>query len=97
MKPIMTVDPETDAIYLRVSDGTIVDTIEVHPCVALDLDDRKMVVGIEYIPKEVARKDEYQFATPEEKARWEEDKRFMDEGWEGPKGDLSKTDLKIVR
>ena len=54
MEPIMTVDPETGAVRLRVSEGAVADTIEVHPYVMLDLDERKTVVGIEYLPKDIA-------------------------------------------
>ena len=39
----------------------------------------------------------YQFDSEQDRLRWEDTKQFLDDGWEGPTGEFSLTDLKRVR
>jgi uncharacterized protein YuzE len=43
------VDPETDALYLRLNDSKIIDSEEVSPGVVLDYDAKDEVVGVEIL------------------------------------------------
>jgi len=43
------VDPEADALYIRLNEETIEGTEEVHPGVILDFDAAGQVVGIEML------------------------------------------------
>jgi len=45
----LTVDPEADALYLRLIDGEIADSEQVAPGVVLDYDARDNVVGVELL------------------------------------------------
>lgn len=42
-------DPETDALYLRLDESSVVESEEVHPGVVLDFNERDEVVGIEIL------------------------------------------------
>lgn len=58
MSAMLVVDHSADAAYLKLSDNQIVETCEVTDHVLVDLDDMRIVVGIEvltldaYIPRE---------------------------------------------
>ena len=58
MTATLTVDFAADAAYLALSDHEVVETCEVSPGVLVDLDDLRMVVGVEvlaldaFIPRE---------------------------------------------
>jgi len=43
----VTIDPEADALYMRLSDTRIHDSEEVKPGVILDYDDKNNLIGIE--------------------------------------------------
>jgi len=43
------VDPEADALYLRLNDSKIIDSEEVSPSVVLDYDAKEEVVGVEIL------------------------------------------------
>lgn len=45
----LTVDPEADALYLRLNDAQIIDSEMVAPGVVLDYDTQDNVVGIEML------------------------------------------------
>jgi uncharacterized protein YuzE len=45
----VTIDPEADALYMRLSDTKIKDTEEVKPGIILDYDDDNNLVGIEIL------------------------------------------------
>ncbi len=45
----LTVDTETDALYLRLDEAPVVESEEVHPGVILDFDGSGRVVGIEVV------------------------------------------------
>jgi len=45
----VTLDPEADALYMRLSDAHIHDTEEVKPGVILDYDEQNNLVGIEIL------------------------------------------------
>lgn len=45
----VTIDPEADALYMRLSDTRISDTEEVKPGIILDYDDKNNLVGIEIL------------------------------------------------
>jgi uncharacterized protein YuzE len=45
----VTIDPETDALYLRLTDIRINGSEEVRPGVILDFDDQNNLVGIEIL------------------------------------------------
>lgn len=45
----LTVDPEADALYLRLNDSKIIDSEEVSPGVVLDYDAKDEVVGVEIL------------------------------------------------
>lgn len=45
----LTVDPEVDALYLRLNDAAIVDSEEVAPGVVLDYDAQDNIVGVELL------------------------------------------------
>ena len=45
----LKVDRETDALYLRLDDSTIVESQEVSPGVVLDFNDHNQVVGVEIL------------------------------------------------
>lgn len=42
-------DPQTDALYLRLSDTPSVDSEEVRPGLVLDYDDKNRVVAVELL------------------------------------------------
>lgn len=42
-------DEQSDALYLRLDESPIVDSLEVHPGIVLDFDARVEVVGIEIL------------------------------------------------
>jgi uncharacterized protein YuzE len=58
MTATLTVDFAADAAYLALPDHEVVETCEVSPGVLVDLDDLRMVVGVEvlaldaFIPRE---------------------------------------------
>ena len=45
----LTVDPEVDALYLRLDDSKIIDSEEVAPGVILDYNEQNEVVGVEML------------------------------------------------
>ena len=45
----LTIDPDVDALYLRLNDAQIVDTEQVAPGVVLDYDAQDNVVGVEML------------------------------------------------
>jgi uncharacterized protein YuzE len=45
----VTIDPEADALYMRLSEKRIKDTEEVKPGIILDYDDKNNLVGIEIL------------------------------------------------
>ncbi len=45
----LKVDPETDALYLRLDDSRIVESEEVAPGVVLDYNEEDQVVGVEIL------------------------------------------------
>ncbi len=45
----VTIDPEADALYMRLSDTRIHDSEEVKPGVILDYDDKNNLIGIEIL------------------------------------------------
>ena len=45
----VTVDKEADALYMRLSDTRMRDSVEVKPGVILDYDDQNNLVGIEIL------------------------------------------------
>jgi uncharacterized protein YuzE len=42
-------DPETDALYVRLSDAKIIESEEVQPGIILDFDEHGQVVAIEVL------------------------------------------------
>lgn len=45
----LTVDPEVDALYLRLNDADIADSEQVAPGVVLDYDAQDNIVGVELL------------------------------------------------
>lgn len=45
----VTIDPEADALYMRLSDTRIHDSEEVKPGIILDYDDQNNLIGIEIL------------------------------------------------
>ncbi len=45
----LKVDPEADALYLRLDDSRIIDSEEVAPGIVLDYNEQNQVVGIEIL------------------------------------------------
>jgi len=45
----LKVDPEADALYLRLDDSKIIESEEVSPGVVLDFNEHEQVVGIEVL------------------------------------------------
>ena len=45
----LSVDRKADALYLKLDDSEIVDTVEVSPGVVLDYNESKQVVGVEVL------------------------------------------------
>jgi uncharacterized protein YuzE len=45
----LKVDPETDALYLRLDDSRIIESEEVVPGVVLDYNEQDQVVGVEIL------------------------------------------------
>jgi uncharacterized protein YuzE len=45
----LTIDPDVDALYLRLNDAQIVDSEQVAPGVVLDYDAKDEVVGVEML------------------------------------------------
>ena len=45
----LRVDSEADALYLRLDDSTIVESVEVAPGVLLDYNQSEQVVGVEML------------------------------------------------
>lgn len=45
----LRVDPEADALYLRLDDSRIVESEEVAPGVVLDFNQQNQVVGVEIL------------------------------------------------
>jgi len=45
----VTIDPDADAVYMRLSDSRIHDSEEVKPGVILDYDDQNNLIGIELL------------------------------------------------
>ncbi|GAB6286997.1 MAG: DUF2283 domain-containing protein [Methanoregula sp.] len=45
----VTIDPDADAVYMRLSDTRIHDSEEVKPGVILDYDDQNNLIGIELL------------------------------------------------
>ncbi len=43
------VDKESDALYFRLHENKIVESEEVQPGVILDFDEKKQVVGVEFL------------------------------------------------
>ena len=49
MKLKLHIDPDANAVYLRLNASTIIESQEVHPGVVLDFDANDQVVGIEIL------------------------------------------------
>ena len=45
----LKVDPEADALYLRLDDSRIIESEEVSPGVVLDFNEQHQVVGVEIL------------------------------------------------
>ena len=45
----LTIDRESDALYLRLDDSRIIESEEVSPGVVLDYNERNEVVGVEML------------------------------------------------
>jgi len=45
----VTIDPEADALYMRLSDTRIHDSEEVKPGIILDYDEENNLIGIEIL------------------------------------------------
>jgi uncharacterized protein YuzE len=45
----VTIDPEADALYMRLSDTRIHDSEEVKPGIILDYDEKNNLIGIEIL------------------------------------------------
>jgi len=45
----VTIDPEADALYMRLSDTRIHDSEEVKPGIILDYDEQNNLIGIEIL------------------------------------------------
>ena len=45
----LNVDKESDALYLRLDDSSIVESVEVSPGVVLDYNESNEVVGVEML------------------------------------------------
>ncbi|MCX6689731.1 MAG: DUF2283 domain-containing protein, partial [Methanoregula sp.] len=45
----VTIDPDADAVYMRLTDTRIHDSEEVKPGVILDYDDQNNLIGIELL------------------------------------------------
>ena len=45
----LRIDPEADALYLRLDDSEIIESEEVKPGVILDYDSEDQVVGVEML------------------------------------------------
>lgn len=45
----LKVDPEADALYLRLDDSQIIESEEVAPGVVLDFNEQSQVVGVEIL------------------------------------------------
>jgi len=45
----VTIDPEADALYMRLSDNRIHDSEEVKPGIILDYDENDNLIGIEIL------------------------------------------------
>ncbi len=45
----VTIDPDADAVYMRLSDTRIHESEEVKPGVILDYDDQNNLIGIELL------------------------------------------------
>jgi uncharacterized protein YuzE len=45
----LKVDPEADALYLRLDDSRIIESEEVAPGVVLDYNEQNQVVGVEIL------------------------------------------------
>lgn len=66
----LIVDEESDALYLRLDDSSIIESEEVQPGVILDFNDRNQVVGVELlgikdrVPREMLRSLQFQSVHP---------------------------------
>ena len=45
----LSIDKKADALYLKLDESEIVDTLEVSPGVVLDYNESKQVVGVEVL------------------------------------------------
>jgi uncharacterized protein YuzE len=45
----LKVDPDADALYLRLDDSRIIDSEEVAPGIVLDYNEQNQVVGVEIL------------------------------------------------
>lgn len=45
----LSIDKKADALYLKLDDSEIVDTLEVSPGVVLDYNDSSQVIGVEVL------------------------------------------------
>ena len=50
MRPELTYDPEADAVFVRLADGTPHESAEVAPGVTLDYDAEGRIVAMEVLP-----------------------------------------------
>ncbi len=50
-------DPVTDALYLRLSNGKVVDSVEVEEGVIVDYDEKGHVIGVEILGVKKRRLD----------------------------------------
>lgn len=84
-----------DGLGLVVEDGSLRALKARIPEVAADLA-RRPINDLEIIISEAKHPAGYQFDSEQDRLQWEDTKQFLDDGWHGPRGDLSKTDLNII-
>ncbi len=46
---VVEIDHSNDAAYIRFTDKSVASTVEVNQCINIDLDEHRMVVGIEVL------------------------------------------------
>lgn len=81
-----------DRIRLVLEDASLTALKARIPVAASDLTD----TPLEIVIVEAKHPAGYQYDSEQDRLQWEDTKQFLDDGWHGPKGDLSKTDLKII-
>ena len=84
-----------DTIGLVLEDASLTALKARIPVAASDLTDTP-ASDLEIVIVEAKHPAGYQYDSEQDRLQWEDTKQFMDDGWHGPKGDLSKTDLNII-